>query len=442
MTLFHLNERTGELVISSPLDRESSHLLVDGGGGGVGGDEIMTLYVSASYRDTPTRTDHAIIHIRLLDCNDNAPTFTRPLYTTQLHSNTALPDTPLLRVEAIDSDAGLNGQVVYSIDSSEYANWFDVGARTGVVSLRIRIDFEDTRTPDQIELTIRARDSASNSIPLTSTTRVVIRLVAAPKLPPRCHPSSARLDALVGRSRIGIIRAHDPDLGVLAHVSFKLLKRFDLFELRPSGRFNSVVLASRPGVYLKKSHVYDLVVRAYSNHLHTDCLVQVHVTPNETEHYYLNVPARFKLVFNNYKNYFLTERMARVPLWSTDDEESNIISNKYTLVDAIGRQLVGLNERTGELTLKPLLNSNNQINASFEIEIERDLGFERHRVRTTCELVVAMVTDEMIAQSVTLTLLNVDIDLFLTAISYDVFVDAIWRVLPQLKKVIYQIFKL
>lgn len=115
-----------------------------------------------------------------------------------------------------------------------------------------------------------------------------------------------------------------------------------------------------------------MVIRAYSNHLHTDCAVRVHVkSANES---YFSVPKRFKLVFNNYKNYFLTERMPRVPLhndYDTDldvDEDSSD-NTKYTLVDSVGKQLVSLNERTGEISLKPLLNSNNYINASFDIEI-------------------------------------------------------------------------
>lgn len=55
-------------------------------------------------------------------------------------------------------------------------------------------------------------------------------------------------------------------------------------------------------------------------------------------------------------------------------------------------------------------------------------------MRTTCELTVCMVTDNMIAQSVTLMLFNVDLDLFLTAM-YDQFFDAILRVFPQSKRV-------
>jgi hypothetical protein len=107
-------------------------------------------------------------------------------------------------------------------------------------------------------------------------------------------------------------------------------------------------------------------IRAYSTEaaaLYTDCDVEVVVKGlNES---YFSVPKRFKLIFNNYKNYFLTEQIARVPI---DDGEIGM-ELKYSLSDSVGRQFVNLNELTGEIVLKPLLNSNNQINASFDIEI-------------------------------------------------------------------------
>lgn len=47
-------------------------------------------------------------------------------------------------------------------------------------------------------------------------------------------------------------------------------------------------------------------------------------------------------------------------------------------------------------------------------------------MRTTCELIVSMVTERMISHSVTLTLAHLDLDLFLNSL-YDTFVDAILR---------------
>lgn len=249
--MFHLNEHTGQLVIAAPLDREQH--------------AEITLYVSASYRSTTTtsdaspRTDHTIVRVRLLDCNDNAPRFTRSIYTATLHVNTAASGTAILRAHAADNDAAVdsNARVVYSIDPSEHSHWFSVDPRTGVVSLRAHIHFDDPRTPDTVEVTIRARDSPTAvATSLTSTALVRVSLDPTPKYAPQCLDHGGHFQPLAGRAPIlGLIRARDPDLGARADVSFKLLTQFDVFELKPSGLFNTVLLASRPGVFLKNSKV-------------------------------------------------------------------------------------------------------------------------------------------------------------------------------------------
>jgi hypothetical protein len=40
-----------------------------------------------------------------------------------------------------------------------------------------------------------------------------------------------------------------------------------------------------------------------------------------------------------------------------------------SLLDSIGKQVVDLDSKSGKLTFKPILNSNNQINVSFMIGI-------------------------------------------------------------------------
>jgi hypothetical protein len=54
---------------------------------------------------------------------------------------------------------------------------------------------------------------------------------------------------------MGLIRARDPDLGVHADISYKLLNGNDMFELKPSGIFNTVTLAVKSNSYLIRSKV-------------------------------------------------------------------------------------------------------------------------------------------------------------------------------------------
>jgi hypothetical protein len=56
--------------------------------------------------------------------------------------------------------------------------------------------------------------------------------------------------------------------------------------------------------------------------------------------------------------------------------------------------------------LKPILNSNNQINTQFLVKVTDGV----HEVEAICQLSVLMVTDNMLTESVTLNLINEDID--------------------------------
>jgi hypothetical protein len=58
---------------------------------------------------------------------------------------------------------------------------------------------------------------------------------------------------------------------------------------------------------------------------------------------------------------------------------------------------------------------------------------KNEEIRTTCELIVLMITDNLIGESVTLTLNNVDAETFLDSL-YDRFVDVIHTTLPGLAK--------
>lgn len=119
-------------------------------------------------------------------------------------------------------------------------------------------------------------------------------------------------------TRVGIIRARDPDLGNAADISYKLLDSNNLFELKPSGTFNSIQLQTKfiANYETDSSKIFNITIRAYSGSLYTDCLVQVYLKQFKD----LNtiVPKKFRIIFNNYKNFFLTEQSARVPILDND----------------------------------------------------------------------------------------------------------------------------
>jgi hypothetical protein len=393
--------------VSGPIDRESYSKL--------------TLYITAAYRDRPnTRPDHALVQLTVLDTNDNPPLFTRKTYQTNVYTNTAR-GSHLLRVEAVDRDQGANGLVQYSIEASNtendgYAPCVEINRDTGVIiwqasslaclaaatkarntaSTADDSAYDSSEEERAVAITLVARDTGYP--PLASKAILLVNIVhrndsapvfdSAPFVFEFCELQAPGV-------RLGRLAARDPSRGgSRADISYRLLDGDDcnaneLFELEPYGTFNQVWLVSKfTGVYDTDSgvgavaaqrRVWNVTVRAYSadSSLFADTIVRV-VLREVSEYKPVRVPAVFKLVFNNYKNYFLTERAARVPLLVDEGSSSTqqqttpqLLGNfvSFSLADSVSRKLVGLNGRSGELSLRSILNSNNLFNASFSIHI-------------------------------------------------------------------------
>jgi len=74
---------------------------------------------------------------------------------------------------ANDPDAGVNGEIVYSLSErskAEYGQLFSVDSQSGVISQRVPADFETHRDP--ITMHVVAKDGGDS--PLSATTRVVV----------------------------------------------------------------------------------------------------------------------------------------------------------------------------------------------------------------------------------------------------------------------------
>ncbi len=87
-----------ELVLEKELDREQQKEI----------DMILT----ATDGGSPQRSGTAVIHITVLDANDNVPVFSESVYKVTLAENTP-SGTEIIRVSATDADEGPNGEVTY-----------------------------------------------------------------------------------------------------------------------------------------------------------------------------------------------------------------------------------------------------------------------------------------------------------------------------------------
>ncbi|NXV68371.1 PCDG7 protein, partial [Molothrus ater] len=100
--------------------------------------------VRAADGGSPALQSSAVLALRVLDVNDNAPVFLEERYSARLAENNAA-GALVLTVQATDADAGTNGQVSYSFGNvpDAISALFAVDRETGEVKTAGALDFEE-----------------------------------------------------------------------------------------------------------------------------------------------------------------------------------------------------------------------------------------------------------------------------------------------------------
>ncbi|XP_035016823.2 protocadherin gamma-A4 isoform X16 [Hippoglossus stenolepis] len=131
----------GELVLDKELDREDKKEIV--------------LLLTAFDGGSPQRSGTVVIHVTVLDANDNLPVFSQAVYKASLPENSPA-DTLVITVTATDADEGVNGEVSYGFDHvSDENQVFLLNPKTGEVTVAGAIDYE---RESSYEMQISAKD--------------------------------------------------------------------------------------------------------------------------------------------------------------------------------------------------------------------------------------------------------------------------------------------
>ncbi|XP_023251884.1 protocadherin beta-16-like [Seriola lalandi dorsalis] len=219
-----------ELVLVKELDREQ--------------EQELKLVLTALDGGSPQRSGTAIIHVTVLDANDNAPLFSQTVYKATLPENTPL-DTIVIAVSATDADAGPNGDITYNFDhvSDDHVSLFSLDHKTGEIKVIGSVDYE---TETSIELRIRAKDGPG----LTSYCTVIIDITDVNDNPPAISLKS--LSNLIPENvspgtEVGIINVQDRDsetngqvrCSIQQNVPFKLVPSIkNYFSLVTTGQLD------------------------------------------------------------------------------------------------------------------------------------------------------------------------------------------------------------
>ncbi|XP_074147747.1 protocadherin gamma-A7 isoform X23 [Sminthopsis crassicaudata] len=198
---FSLSVQTGDdgvkypgLVLELSLDREEV--------------PIYHLTLMALDGGDPPLSGTARIRVVVLDLNDNAPVFTKSIYSVSVPENVPV-GTVLLRVNATDRDEGINGEVTYSFQNLKrpVSDIFHLDSHKGEILIKQSLDYEKAKL---YELEIQANDRPGLSGRAKVTVKVVDVNDNAPEITMTSFTSSVTENSPPG-TIVALFNVHDRD---------------------------------------------------------------------------------------------------------------------------------------------------------------------------------------------------------------------------------------
>uniref|UniRef100_A0A3Q2YCA7 Cadherin domain-containing protein n=1 Tax=Hippocampus comes TaxID=109280 RepID=A0A3Q2YCA7_HIPCM len=193
-----INLRTGDLMVAERIDREEH----------CGEKPSCVLKFDLLLENPLELSGTVVIHVIVLDANDNAPVFTQTVYTTSVKEDAALK-TPVIIVSASDADEGINGEVTYEFNrlSEKAKKMFSLNQKTGEIVVGGEIDYEDG---SKHEVFVEAKDGYG----LSSKAEIIIHITDVNDNAPVINVKS--LSNLISENvspgtEVGIINVQDSD---------------------------------------------------------------------------------------------------------------------------------------------------------------------------------------------------------------------------------------
>uniref|UniRef100_UPI00004F6814 protocadherin 2 alpha b 5 precursor n=1 Tax=Danio rerio TaxID=7955 RepID=UPI00004F6814 len=190
---------SAELVLQKALDREKQPL--------------VQLTLTAADGGNPPKSGTSQIIIRVLDINDNAPVFSRPLYKASLVENVPIGSTVII-INATDKDEGTNSDIIYSLretDQDHILDIFQIDAITGAITVKGDVNFEKNNAFE-----IRAQASDKGQPPMSTHCKVLVEVLDIndnePEITVTSLLSTVKEDASIGTA-VALVSVIDRDGG-------------------------------------------------------------------------------------------------------------------------------------------------------------------------------------------------------------------------------------
>nr|XP_016847668.1 PREDICTED: cadherin-23 isoform X1 [Anolis carolinensis]XP_016847669.1 PREDICTED: cadherin-23 isoform X1 [Anolis carolinensis] len=246
---FVINSSSGLINSTAVLDRE----------------RIAEYYlrVIASDAGVPSKSSTSTLTVRVLDVNDENPTFFPVVYNVSLPEN--IPrDFKVVRLNCTDADTGLNAELSYFITGGNQDGKFSVGFRDGVVRTVVNLDRE---TMPSYTLILEAIDNGPTGKRRTGTATVHVTVLDVNDNRPYFLQSSYEAtvpEDIPDYSSIVQVKATDADEGINGRVWYRIVKgnHFNNFRINPS---SGLVMRGLRVLDRERNSSHVLEVEAYNS---------------------------------------------------------------------------------------------------------------------------------------------------------------------------------
>ncbi|NXV11750.1 CAD23 protein, partial [Cepphus grylle] len=216
---FLINSTSGLVTSTAVLDRE----------------RIAEYYlrVVASDAGVPSKSSTSTLTVKVLDVNDESPTFFPAIYNVSLPENVAR-DFKVVRLNCTDADVGLNAELSYFITGGNQDGKFSVGFRDGVVRTVVSLDRE---TVASYTLILEAIDNGPTGNRRTGTATVYVTVLDVNDNRPIFLQSSYEVSVPEDiPAASSIVKATDADEGINGRVWYRIVKgnEHNHFRINPS----------------------------------------------------------------------------------------------------------------------------------------------------------------------------------------------------------------
>lgn len=238
---FRMDAKTGLITSTVTIDRES---LVDSTGGQDSFQLDLTVLDGAVA--SARRSASATVSVVILDRNDNAPKFERPVYQATVVEGIKPAGFEVIRVQANDVDKGRNGAVTYRLNSTvPRGGPFRINGSSGLITLVNDGDEDgmvvlDREAVSEYTLTVVVTDNGGGGgggpgyeDPLTSACSVKVMLSDVNDEPPTfkdpllSQGGQVQLELSEGTpigTKLYQFEAVDPDMGANGKIEYHLLR--------------------------------------------------------------------------------------------------------------------------------------------------------------------------------------------------------------------------